>query len=98
MFRVLIENLPEGSALHRSRYEGRTWTSLHAMVWAAVQHLGTLDAHTVQAAGGKAKTQPWREFPWTKSKDKQKRTLGQRGRMSDSQVKTWLDSMLSRNK
>lgn len=62
-------------------------------MWAVAQLVMVLDAHTVQAAGGKAKTPPWREFPWTASKDKTQRTLGQRGRLTDAQVKRWLDSL-----
>lgn len=92
-FRVLIEHLPEGSALHRAKYEGRTWTSQHALLWTIAQLLMVRDAHAIQIGGGKAKTPTWREFPWTKTAERVKRTLGQRGRLTDEQVKKWLDAM-----
>lgn len=79
--------------MHRTRYEGRTWTSLHALTWTVAQLVMVLDAHTVQVAGGKARTPQWREFPWTASKDKTQRTLGQRGRLTDEQAKRFLDSL-----
>lgn len=89
----MVAGLPEGSALHRTKFSGRTWTSQHVMLWAIAQLITTMDAHLIQSSGGKAKTPPWREFPWTASKDRSTRTLGQRGRLSERQVKDWLDSM-----
>lgn len=90
---MLVEHLPEGSALDRTKFDGRTWTSQHALLWSVNQVLTVLDSHLIQSTGGKAKTPPWREFPWTASRDRKSRTLGQAGRLSDRQVKDWLDSL-----
>lgn len=90
---MLVEHLPEGSALHRTKHDGRTWNTEHALLWAIAQLLMVLDAHLIQSSGGKAKTPRWREFPWTASKDRTSKTFGQRGRLSDRQVKDWLDGM-----
>ena len=92
-FRVLIECLPEDSALHRAKQQGRTWTSQHALLWTVAQLLMVQDAHAIQIAGGKARVPAWREYPWTKSGQQSQRTLGQRGALTDDQVKRWLDSM-----
>lgn len=62
---ALINGLPEGSALHRARNEGRTWTTDHALLWHLAYMLqrveGVLGAQGVrrQPKPVKKKKTPW---------------------------------------
>lgn len=66
--KVLIDGLPEGSALHRARLDGHEWTSVHDLLWTLVQavprreKLLARQLNKQQAQGlkmPKLKTYPW---------------------------------------
>lgn len=64
--RVLVEQLPPGSALHRALNEGHQWTNVEALLWAISHRLERLDARMQWMKGKKPKWPRWKQFPWSK--------------------------------
>lgn len=95
--RVLIEGLPQNSAVHRARTDGQTWTWVEVLLW----HLIRLTQVQTASLGnrlGKPRirvpsTHP--QFPWASKDDDEDgpKHFGDRGGRSSEEVMQFLDSL-----
>ncbi|OZF09812.1 hypothetical protein CH300_00075 [Rhodococcus sp. 15-1154-1] len=87
--RVLKEQLPPTSALHRAGMDGQQWTNLEALVWGLWHKLDHIDARLVWMKRKKPKWPKFKAFPWAKSGV----TVGDRGEATSQQVVDYLESI-----
>ena len=91
--RVLIEQLPPRSALHRARNDGHEWGNTEAVLWRIEYWLKVLDQRLMWQKGKRPKWPKWLQFPWSKNQVQ----LGDRGGRSPLEVKAYLDSLSPKN-
>lgn len=91
--RVLIEQLPPRSALHRARNEGQEWGNLEAVAWQIVYYLKVIEQRLVWSRGKRPKWPKWLQFPWSKDQVK----IGDRAGADPLKVKAYLDSLSASN-